>query len=200
LHKSDTEALDYEHALQILAHVRDVAIVIARDGGLHYLNSAANRLLARKEPLRVRRGRLEAASAADAARLERAIDGACRRNPEEAEILVLRRSDAPPLVLCAYCLDTASGGTMLLLGSDGYVEPALVLGSLKRCFGLTQSEAQVAAAVAAGASSAAIAAERGVRVNTIRSQIKAIAAKLGCVTQSQISAIVRATSLSTDPK
>lgn len=193
-------SLDWEQVRHILSHVRDIVIVLSRNRMLRYANPAAERLLARQDPLRIHKGRLVAVSSAQATKLERAIDAACMFGLTKDEILVLPRTDAPPLVLSLRCMDDTIGDSILLVGSDLQVEAALILNSLRRCFGLTITEAQVAVAVAAGASSANIAAVRGVRVNTIRSQIKSVAAKLGCTTQSQIAAIVRSVPLSANPE
>ena len=192
-----SELFNWDHAQQVLAQVRDVIILLSRDRSVHFANRAAERLLARKDALRIDKGRLATAASADVGRLERVIDDACLEG-KGGHVLVVRRRDSPPLVLTVRCLDGADPPTILLLGSDPCIEKALVLNSLRGCFDLTLSEAQVAAAVASGMTSELIAAERGVRVNTIRSQIKAIAAKLGCATRGQISAIVRAAPLTLD--
>lgn len=183
---------------RILSHVREVVILLSRDRRVSFANPAARRLLARREPLLVRSGRLTAASSAHSQAVERAIDAVCSTSDPRAETVVLRAAASLPLVLTIRCMDHGIGETILVLASDGHVEPARLLPPLRRCFGLTTSEAEVASALAAGQSSTSIAASRGVRVNTIRTQIKSIAAKLGCATQGQISAIVRATPPSAD--
>ncbi|HET9810614.1 MAG TPA: LuxR C-terminal-related transcriptional regulator [Sphingomicrobium sp.] len=195
-----SQDLSWQQARQILAHARDVIILLSRDRSVQFANHAAERLLSRRDSLRLDGKRLGTAASADVGRLERVIDKACVAGGGGTQILVVRRRDSPPLVLTVRCLD-ADGASILLLGTDPCIEAALVFDSLRHCFGLTMSESQVAAAVAAGTASERIAAERGVSVNTVRSQIKSIACKLGCTTKSQISAIVRATPLSlNDPE
>ena len=189
--------IDSATAATILSCVRDVVIIVSRDRQLQFANPAAQHLLARRNLLHLRAGRVTGASSARSVALERAIDCVCSAGDRD-EIIVLRGTSAPPLVLTVKCLRHSGSDTILLVGIDGSVEPSRVQPSLRRCFGLTASEAEVAGAIAAGHPSASIAAARGVRLNTIRSQIKSIAAKLGCATQSQISAIVRATPLSVD--
>lgn len=191
-------AIGGELAGYILSHVREVVIVLARDGRVSFANPAARRLLARRDPLLVRRGRLTTASSVQSLAVDRAIDAVCSSNDMRTETVVLRASASLPLMLTVICLDHCNGESILVLASDGHVDAAGLLPSLRYCFGLTTSEAEVASALAAGRSSGSIAASRGVRVNTIRTQIKSIAAKLGCATQSQISAIVRATPPSAD--
>ena len=190
--------IDAQVARRVLAHVRDVVMLLSRDRMLRFANPAARQLLARKDPIRISKGRVATTSPSHSVALERAIDRVCSRGAGDEEVLVLHRTADFPLVLSIRCVDPASGDIILVVGTDPHVEPAKVRSSLKRCFGLTSSEAEVAAAIAAGRSSASIAGSRGVRLNTIRTQIKSIAAKLGCASQSQISAIVRATPVSAD--
>lgn len=178
--------------LQALSEIRDVVLIVTADRTLLYANKAAERLLATRDPLLVRRGRLEATSGPLGKELGRAIDCACANH--EREVAVLRRSSAPLLLVAITCLDNADGWVLLVAG-DASVEPTEVVRPLRACFGLTQSEAEVAAAIAAGGSSSEIADRRGVSINTIRTQVKTIASKLGCVRQSQIGAIVRAVPL-----
>jgi DNA-binding CsgD family transcriptional regulator len=194
------KAIDSAVAGRILSYIRDVVIVLSPDRKVRFVNPAARQLLERRDPLRVQGGRLTAASSLHARAVERAIDDACSASHADDQVVVMRGSSWPPLVLSIRCLADFGGDNVLILASDGHVEPARVEPSLRRCFRLTGSEAEVAVSLATGASSANIAAARGVRVNTIRTQIKAIAAKLGCATQSQISAIVRATPLSVDAR
>jgi DNA-binding CsgD family transcriptional regulator len=80
----------------------------------------------------------------------------------------------------------------LLLAIDPHPDVDGLAEALSDCFGLTRSEAVVAAAVAEGRAVAGIARQRGVAIDTVRTQLKRIAAKLGCARQSQIAAIVNA--------
>lgn len=63
-------------------------------------------------------------------------------------------------------------------------------------FGLTASEAAVAAAVGAGQSLEDIAAARGVSVQTVRTQLKQIFAKTGTNRQSALAALIERTASS----
>jgi DNA-binding CsgD family transcriptional regulator len=62
---------------------------------------------------------------------------------------------------------------------------------LNEVFGLTPSEAAVALLIGNGRSPADIAGERQVSVDTVRSQLKAVSAKLGCSRQAEIAAVVQ---------
>lgn len=191
------ERISADVADQILSRVRDVILIVGRDRKIHFLNHAAERLLARKVPLRLRGGRLEADSAAHSVELGRTIDAACANGGGSSQVLVLRRDSAPPLAITICCL-RSTADEIMLVASDLTVEQEKVIDPLMRYFGLTRSEAEVAAAIAAGVPNGRIAERRGVQINTVRTQVKAISAKLGCTRQSQIAAVVHVLPIASD--
>jgi DNA-binding CsgD family transcriptional regulator len=68
-------------------------------------------------------------------------------------------------------------------------DPSLV-GRLRSLYGLTQAEAELAAALGEGVGVTEIVAARGVRESTVRSQLKALAAKMRCRRIAEIAALV----------
>jgi len=172
-----------------LAQIGEMVLILSRDRVVLYSNNAADALLAERRPLQVRRGRLEASTATVSQQLGRAIDAACA--DRFRSVLLLRRPSGLPLIIAINCLEDGAE-TVLLVGRDSAIHIRPTAEALRSCFGLTPSEAEVAAAIAAGESSRQIAERRGVTANTIRTQLKTISAKLGCTRQSQISAIVHA--------
>ncbi len=62
---------------------------------------------------------------------------------------------------------------------------------LAAAFGLTAAEAQVAGALAAGKSREAIAAMRGVSLETLRAQLKSLYQKTGCSRETELALLVR---------
>lgn len=181
--------------LSALSQIRDVVLIMTRDRQILYSNNAADSLLAERRPLQVQRGRLEASTAAVGQQLGRAIDSACA--DRYRSVLLLRRSSGPPLIIAINCLDD-DAETVLLVARDAAIHARSAAEALRACFGLTRSEAEVAAAIATGESSRQIAERRGVTTNTIRTQVKTISAKLGCTRQSQISALVHAVPIASD--
>lgn len=182
---------------QLLTAVRDAAMIVTRDRRLLYANLSAERMLSRRHLLQLRRGKVDTATVALEKELGRSIDSACAKGAGERHVVVLRRGVSQPLVLLVECI-ASDGDTVMLVGADPTIEPTRAIDSLRGCFALTRSEAEVAAAIGAGHSSSELAAQRGVSVNTIRTQLKTIAAKLGCTRQSEIAAIVRAIPTSPD--
>ena len=61
---------------------------------------------------------------------------------------------------------------------------------LRSLYGLSRVEAEIAERLAAGASVAEISRERRTSVQTVRTQVKAVASKLACGRQAEIAAIV----------
>jgi DNA-binding CsgD family transcriptional regulator len=187
--------VSYSSLLNALSQIRDVVLIVTRDRMILYSNDAADQLLAEGKPLLVERGRLEASSALVGQQLGRAIDSTCADRARS--VLLLRRASAPPLIVAVNCLDD-DAENILLVARDSTLHPRPTATALRTCFGLTRSEAEVAAAIAAGESCGQIAERRGVSTNTIRTQLKTISAKLGCAGQAQISAIVHAVPIATD--
>jgi DNA-binding CsgD family transcriptional regulator len=87
-----------------------------------------------------------------------------------------------------------SSGVILFI-VDPTMQPAAKVSRLVAVFGLTASEACVAAAVAAGRSLEDIAAEREVSVQTVRTQLKQVFSKTGTSRQSALTALIDRTVL-----
>jgi DNA-binding NarL/FixJ family response regulator len=79
----------------------------------------------------------------------------------------------------AGCAGRVAGQALVLL-RDLTARPAAPRAELLRdLFGLTRAEAEVARALAGGTSKSAVAAERGSRVTTVRTQVRSILEKTG---------------------
>jgi DNA-binding CsgD family transcriptional regulator len=177
----------------ILNDVREGVLLVAPKGRLMFANLAARALLDGGGPLVLSGGRVRCRNAADDRALHRAIERACAPNPPAPEGIVIHQADRIPLVVRVRCItDDSNRAHALLLATDPHPDVGDIADSLIGCFGLTRSEAEVAAAIAEGRAVSAIARKRRVSVDTIRTQLKRIAAKLGCTRQSQIAAIVNA--------
>ena len=178
---------------QILDEVREGVMLVGQQGRLVLANRAARRLLAGGGPIDLRSGRVRCRDQASDRLLHRAIEQACAGEGEHREAVVLSQAGGIPLIVTVSCTRAPGhAGQALLLAFDPYPDGDGLTASLRTCFGLTPSEAEVAGAVAEGRAVTDIARRRQVAVGTIRSQLKRIAAKLGCTRQSQIAAIVNA--------
>jgi DNA-binding CsgD family transcriptional regulator len=61
---------------------------------------------------------------------------------------------------------------------------------IQMLYGLSRSEAEIAIGLADGKAPALLAAERSTSVETVRNQVKAVSAKLGCNRQTEIAALI----------
>lgn len=84
---------------------------------------------------------------------------------------LLRRADGPA--------GRIAGQALILLRDTRPQSPRIAPGMLADLFGLTRAEAEVALALMGGATKEAVAARRGARVTTIRTQVRAVLAKTG---------------------
>ena len=165
-------------------------LLVDEHGRLVQANAAAEALIRRGDGLRFVRGRVTTACGSSAGALEAAI----------AQVLAPDRSQAT-----AIAVPCPGGGRLWLslmgVAADGQPRRALItiaadsadltlVPRLRDLFGLTPGEAVIAVRLSEGAELSAIADERRVALSTVRSQVKAIAAKLGCSRQSEIVAMV----------
>lgn len=177
-------------ALTVPAFVCDAA------GRVRALTPAAEDLVRSNRGLVLRRGQLLAANPIDARPLKESIDTAVQSSrvpgsPPAPAVVMHDASGAPSLVVDVIPLPQTSAGfsftarvLVVARGERGPTAQRAVL--LQRVFALTAAEADIAIRVAEGHSTEEIAAARGVAVGTVRSQIKAIMAKLGVRRQAEL--------------
>lgn len=171
------------------------AFILGADCRLSYANRAARSMLASGGALRLCGDRVHAAGPDDDGSFARMVAATATFGSTNAMCLGLSRGSR--LTVTTKSLRggvVRNGGTngavlMLAAGTDrGERQWAA---QLKSAFGLTAAEADIARALGTGASPAETAAARGALVSTVQSQIKAIASKLGCRRQSEITAIAQ---------
>jgi DNA-binding CsgD family transcriptional regulator len=86
--------------------------------------------------------------------------------------------------------DLALGSAAVVVFTAATVRGAPPLELVQSLFDLTPAEARVARGVAEGRTLQAIAAAAGVRIGTIRIQLKAVFAKTGCTRQAELAALL----------
>ena len=152
------------------------------------LSPAAEVLLSSGDVLTVRSGRLRAAAPDEDRRLQAAMRAAAAGEFGRA-VLVFGRSQTQPFRIELFRLpDPTFGGSRLGVVIDRRAAPDRL--GLLRELGLTTAEAAVALAVTEGFSTEAIAQGRVVSIETVRGQIKSVAAKLGVHRRTEIAASV----------
>jgi DNA-binding CsgD family transcriptional regulator len=157
-------------------------------GQLLHGNRAAEALLARGDGLALRAGQLTPVLAGDRDRFA-AMLAAARSGCWAGALLVGRRGGGHYLVSAASTWSDGERRVVLIVNDPDSRD--LSLGDrLRMLYRLSESETEIALGLAEGKSPAALAAERRTAVETVRNQIKAVSAKLGCSRQSEIVALV----------
>jgi DNA-binding CsgD family transcriptional regulator len=123
--------------------------------------------------------------------------GTCRHRSGEESWVVIKRKDRRSLVVHTVPLVTSapnSASTALILIDLGDM-PRPRPHVLKMIFGLTESEANVAAAIAHGDAPNDIAETRGISLATVRSQLASIYAKTAARRQSELVSLLARVSI-----
>jgi len=170
-----------------------LAVLVAdRDGRLRQSNALGDEVLRRADGLVWRRGRIDAVDRFGAAKLHEALRLATAPREPTATSVVIDRGKglSPYLVAVAPLTGTPLAGHALLIFRDPDTSDRSLVSRLRAMFALGKAEAEVAAALAQGSSPAEIAAHRGVEANTLKSQLAAVMAKMGCHRQSEVAAVV----------
>ena len=184
-------------AKSVLDIVGLVAIVVRHDLRIVQVNEAGETILRRSLGLHSRNGLLTARGEDDTKRLAAAVASATAPfAPNTAALTVERKGGGASAPLPAYhivvtpmpCAGTSSRALVLFRDPD--LEQPSLASRVQALFGLTATEADLAVALAEGASVAQIASRRAVRESTVRSQLKGLAAKMNCNRQSEIVAVV----------
>lgn len=179
------------------------AFVCDRAGRVQALTPAAEQLVASDRGLQLRLGELYATHPADAKALKDAIGGAvtARRasGPSALQTVILRGDGLhePSVVLDIVTLPSQDfeftfAPRVLIVARGERGADGRRTAILQTAFALTAAETDIALQLAKGRAPEAIAAIRGVSVATVRSQVKAVMAKLGVSRQVELVAKISA--------
>ena len=175
----------------ILDLIPDAAMVVSGQGILLYANRAAQELLNSGclgiGPARADRGGSDVGRS-----LSSALAEACSGSADAASAFIIDQPDGPPTVAAVIPCALFDGQPhALLLLPWPTSRNGSTVERLQRLFKLTRSEAEICEAIGEGLKLSEIAKARGVAVGTVRAQLKAGAAKLGCTRQTQIALLLR---------
>jgi DNA-binding CsgD family transcriptional regulator/PAS domain-containing protein len=153
--------------------------VLAVDASLRVVS--ANRrgmaMLKAAQGLRLAGQRLAAVSHAAQERLHRAVTTAAGRTGGHGDAMQLPRADgAPPYRLVVAPLSGSPGLALVIVDDPADQEPDAAV-RFARLFGLTLAEGELAALLAEGHTPEEAAEIRGVRLTTVRTQVKQLLAK-----------------------
>ncbi|MGH6993028.1 MAG: helix-turn-helix transcriptional regulator, partial [Caulobacteraceae bacterium] len=166
-------------------------ITVGRGGCVFAQNVAAEILFQRADGLVIRRGALTGATAASAGRLRDAVARATAAEPVGSWIRMDRRPEEHPYLI-AVLPQPGGASTALVVLRDPDLASEGSVKSLRALYGLTAAEAAIASELTGGRSPDEVAEARGVSIETVRSQLKALAAKMGVSRQSEIVATIAA--------
>jgi DNA-binding CsgD family transcriptional regulator len=192
LHRASEHA---ERRQAMLDRFHTAAFLVDASGRVLEHNLAAERLAGAGDGLLLRRGRLEAHRHDEAARLGHLIKdaaaGASRCGAGGGACRLSRRDGSSYAVMVTPLQPETQGGpsvpTALVLVSDPDRKPARPPeGSLRALYGLTAAEEVLALALLDGRRLREIAEARGVSLETVRVQLKALFAKTGCDRQADL--------------
>ena len=165
-------------------------ITVTRDGKLLHANMAAEQLMAPDGPFRLIEGRIGVRDATYGKSLSVAIAAAaCPQSPSAGFVEVSNPGGGRTIIAVTPLVETR-GRNVLLLCQPARTSDSLCR-SLRALFDLTPTEADVAALLSEGMDLTEIARVRCVSITTIRTQVKAIAAKMGCQRQAEVVAMVK---------
>lgn len=187
-----------------LDYMRGAALLVDRNGTVHFANAEADALLAAGDGVFLSRDELALIDWSAHRALRRRLDAT--RLPETSAALTgrvvvtaQRPSGKTPYRIEVLPVPRSSNAA---LGSFGLVslvlisDPAKVAGQrlslVRATYGLTQAEAAIASAVASGATLQQCAERRGVSIGTVRSQMKQVLGKTGCRRQADLVRLVGA--------
>jgi DNA-binding NarL/FixJ family response regulator len=168
------------------------SIIVRSDGRIVQHNDAAEIVLRRADSFQSQNNVLHANSQAQQARLMRAIRLATAPvEPSGSSLRVETAAGVEYLISIAPISRRSGPSLALILFKDPLAPQDTLQGQLQSAWGLTHHEALVAAELAQGRAIAEIAARRGVLESTVKTQLKAISAKMGGHGQAELIAKIR---------
>lgn len=184
----------------LLGAVSKAAFVCDGSGRVHAVSPPADRLLSEGRWLRVRGGRLAARNDADTVLLLQTLAAAAAARTAErrppAAIVVRDETGSDPLPLEASAIPGEHalrfGATVLLIARPPREADRRAAELARVLYGLTGTEAAVAAGLVAGLGPAVIADQTGVSVGTVRSHIRRIFEKARVNSQLELVAAISA--------
>lgn len=170
--------------LDLIAH----AIFILRPSGvLVDCNRAAEGMLRRSDALILRQNQVKARTVADDEALQAALRAAGAPEATLASALFVHGERRLPYALSITSVAIDGKRQIILIAQDPEAEhDGSLVSRIRGLFGLTRAEAEVAEALSRGKALEQLSQERGVALNTVRTQMKNIYAKLDCSRQSEL--------------
>jgi DNA-binding CsgD family transcriptional regulator len=167
-------------------------------GQVHKVTPAAERLLREHSGLQLERGRLSSTDSGTRRRIDMALQSVLLHGGEtHARVPLNTSGPLPSLVIDLFRLPENAWAmhfapkVIVVMRDSRVARSGDARPLLAAAFGLTGAESEVALALASGQSREAIAAARGVSVETLRTQVKSLYQKTGCRRETELALLVR---------
>lgn len=174
----------------ILNQLELPVLLVEADTSVSYANAAAKAIIDSEDLVHAVSS--DHGTSRDGERLRAAIADTCATGA--GRVVVLNGDDtvSPLVALALPFRDTERhhNGRALVLLRSNKGESEFLINSLRRLFRLSPAEASIAVSLGAGIDLTELARQRGVKLNTLRSQVASIMAKTGTRRQAQLVALV----------
>ena len=188
--KLRTAVRDCARSRAVVELVATPILLFDTNGCLLEANSAARAFLKNSDGLRLRSGRIYACRPQDMARFSSALADLSPAPPGHTRALSIERDNGSPYLMAITKRSVAGEHVLIGLIADPDARISAAMPVLRELFGLGAAEAEIACALARGLDPEAIARLRSTSLATVRTQLKSIAAKMGCSRQTEIVRIV----------
>lgn len=181
---------------QSLDAVAAATVILTRDLHVLHVNAAATRLIGEGNGLRLHAGRLMATRPADHKALESMLhhtDVARQGVGSPPPAIVIHNGEDAPVLVRAYALarssylaskDSTSQCVLILTAGDKQADSGL--NAVLKSFGLTAAEQRLVHGLLQGSTLVGVANHLDVSIETVRSQLKSVHAKVGVHRQSDL--------------
>ena len=175
--------------LSPLLQAMDAGMAVV-DGQLHisFVDASLSRMTALADGIAAFHGGLRGARSQDTLALRAAVAQACRLGRSSA-LRLHRPSGAPSYEVAVVAIPEVAEHALLLVRDPSEVASSLAAG-LRKLYGLTRAESEVAALAARGIGMSEIARELGVGRETVRTHLKAVYRKTDTRRQSELAWLV----------
>ncbi|QGP77691.1 helix-turn-helix transcriptional regulator [Sphingobium sp. CAP-1] len=170
--------------------VDHAVFTLSASGALLNGNRAADAMLRRQDALVMRQRHIVARNPQDDLALQAALRAAAAREATHATALLVQREQGQPYMLSVAALSVGDTRQIVVIVTDPQAHDASLANRIRALYGLTRAEAEVVSGLCEGKALEQLAQERGVALNTVRTQMKAIYLKMDCSRQSELVARV----------
>ena len=174
----------------ILDHLSIPILLVDRNANVGYANLTARSLVADGVSLTIVDHIFSGRHRDGAASLRAAIVDTCVNGVGHA--IVMENGPSRPIVVVTmpFAGNRPADNRALVLLRSGVGPSDVLLNSLRELFKLSSSEAEIAVALGGGANINEVARERGVKRNTLRSQLASIMERTGTHRQAELVALI----------